>query len=94
MFVPSLGAMLDQALSDILRDLRTQYYIGYYPQNVPLSRNHFHQLRLSVSRPELRISARTGYYGDAEPNAVLGGERISLAPGNAPAKVRPKQAQE
>ena len=31
-FVPTLGAALDQAFSDIIKDLRTQYLLGYYPE--------------------------------------------------------------
>ena len=79
-FAPTLGTMLDQALSDVLRDLRTQYYIGYYPQNIPLTRERFHRIRLTVDQPELRISARSGYYGDADPSGVLNGDHISVAP--------------
>ena len=37
---------------EILRDLRTQYLIGYYPKNVPLTKNHFIRLRNThVSQP-------------------------------------------
>ena len=35
MFEPSVGAQLDQAFTDILRDLRTQYLVGYYPREIP-----------------------------------------------------------
>ncbi len=34
-FAASLGAPLDQAFADILRDLRRQFYIGYYPHGLP-----------------------------------------------------------
>ena len=34
-FYPSLGAPLDHAFADILRDLRTQYLLGYYPRDLP-----------------------------------------------------------
>jgi len=66
-FAPTLGAKLDAAFQDILTDLRTQYLIGYYPKNVPLSKNRFHQLRLIVNRPGLRVLTRSGYYGDSSP---------------------------
>ncbi len=36
-FMPSIGADLDKAFTDIITDLRTQYLLGYYPQNVPPS---------------------------------------------------------
>jgi len=67
-FAPGLNN-LDEAFSDILHDLRTQYLVGYYPKNVPLSKNRFHKLDVQTKNPELRVIARTGYYGDAEPSS-------------------------
>ncbi len=64
-FEPSVGAQLDQAFADILRDLRTQYLIGYYPRNLPADSPRFHPVRIELSRTDLRLSARTGYYGVA-----------------------------
>ncbi len=64
-FAPTLGAALDQAFSDILTELRTQYYLGFYPANVAPTRDRFHRLEVAVARPGLRISARNGYYGEA-----------------------------
>lgn len=61
-FHPALGAALDQAFTDILRDLRTQYLLGYYPKNVPPSKDRFHRLEIRLRRPDLRVSARNGYY--------------------------------
>ncbi len=66
MFAPSVGAELDQALNDILSDLRTQYLVGYYPRNLPRTRERFHRVRIELPRPELRASTRSGYYGDAD----------------------------
>lgn len=57
---------LDQAFSAILRDLRTQYLIGYYPRKVPLTKNRFHTLEVRTVNPNLHVVSRTGYYGDAE----------------------------
>jgi Ca-activated chloride channel family protein len=65
-FKPDLGAALDNAFNDILSALRTQYLLGYYPKDVPLTKNRFHQLRVTVDRPALQIITRTGYYGDSE----------------------------
>lgn len=65
-FTPDLGPDLDSAFSDILTALRTQYLLGYYPKDVPLTKNRFHQLRVNVDRPRLRVITRTGYYGDSE----------------------------
>jgi len=65
-FAPSLGAELDQAFEEILRDLRTQYLLGYYPRNLPYTKEAFHRIRVETSRPDLRVQTRTGYYGDYE----------------------------
>jgi Ca-activated chloride channel homolog len=62
LFTPSVGAELDQALSDILHDLRTQYLIGFYPRNVPETKERFHSIRVDVSRGDLRVVTRSGYY--------------------------------
>jgi Ca-activated chloride channel homolog len=68
-FTPSLGAQLDRAFDDILRELRTQYLIGFYPKDVPPSRDRFHTLKVTVpgvaSNRGLRVSTRSGYYGEA-----------------------------
>jgi Ca-activated chloride channel family protein len=63
-FEPSGSKQLDQAFSEILRDLRTQYLVGYRPQNLPADAPSFHPLRVEVGRPDLRVSTRSGYYGD------------------------------
>ena len=65
-FTPSDGASLDQAFAEILTELRTQYLIGYYPRNIPPSRERFHRLQVHLARPGLHVSARTGYYEDSE----------------------------
>lgn len=65
-FTPSLGESLDAAFAEILRDLRTQYLIGFYPKNVPLTKERFHRLDVKVSQPGYRVQARTGYFGDYE----------------------------
>jgi Ca-activated chloride channel homolog len=67
-FLPTVGAALDRAFSEILLDLRTQYLIGYYPKNVPLTRNRFHALRLEVRGTDLRVQTRSGYYGEFDPS--------------------------
>jgi len=65
-FQPTLGAALDIAFSDIIKDLRTQYLLAYYPKDVPPTKNRFHRLQVRVRRPDLRVTARNGYYGEAE----------------------------
>ena len=63
-FEPSGARQLDQAFTEILRDLRTQYLIGYRPSNLPSDAPAFHTLRVEVSGRDLRVSTRSGYYGD------------------------------
>lgn len=63
-FFPSTGAPLDQAFSEILRDLRTQYLIGYYPREVPPSKDRFHRVTVKVNRPDHTVTARNGYFAD------------------------------
>ena len=50
-FLPSLGAQLDAAFGEIITNLRTQYLLGFYPRNVPLSKNRFHTLTVKTRRP-------------------------------------------
>jgi Ca-activated chloride channel family protein len=64
-FFPSQNQQFGDAFLEILRDLRTQYLIGYYPRNVPPSRNRFHSVELRVNQPGYSIQARNGYFADA-----------------------------
>jgi Ca-activated chloride channel family protein len=72
-FEPTLGKALDQAFDQILRDLRTQYLIGFYPHDVPLTQDRFHALSVSVEGAGLQVKARSGYYGEALPAASSSG---------------------
>ena len=63
-FTPSAASSVDSAFAEILRDLRTQYYLGYYAKGVPRSTDKFHRVETSVARDGLRVFTRTGYYGD------------------------------
>jgi len=65
-FFPGTGAELDRAFDDILRELRTQYLIGYYPKDVPAAKDRFHNVQLKLSDPHLRVLTRSGYYGEFE----------------------------
>jgi len=64
-FQPMGAAELDEAFTQILRDLRTQYLVAYYPRNLPADAPRFHLVRVELSRKDLRATTRTGYYGDA-----------------------------
>lgn len=66
LFLPAPGAELDAAFSDILRELRTQYLVGFYPKGQAPTKNRFHALKVAVNPPGLRVLTRTGYYGEFE----------------------------
>jgi Ca-activated chloride channel family protein len=53
---------LDKTFEEILRDLRAQYMLGYYPKD---QSKGFHKVRVDLSRKDLRAQTRTGYYGDS-----------------------------
>jgi len=62
-FYPTLE-QLDRTFADVLRELRTQYLIGYYTHGPLAGDGKFHRVRLELpQRPDLRISTRSGYYG-------------------------------
>jgi Ca-activated chloride channel homolog len=60
--LPATYDKLGQSFDEILRDLRTQYLLAFYPKNLEPSKNKFHKLEVKLRRPGLRVSARTGYY--------------------------------
>jgi Ca-activated chloride channel family protein len=64
-FAPGING-LDMVFDEILKDLRTQYLLGFYPKNVPLTKEPFHKLTIKTAKPNLRVISRTGYYGDFE----------------------------
>jgi len=83
-FAPTLGSSMDRAFDQIIRELRTQYFLAYYPKNVPLTKDRFHRLDLQVSRPELQVTSRSGYYGDARQDGGGPDDRISISPQGLP----------
>jgi Ca-activated chloride channel homolog len=64
-FYPDVGRRLDDAFSEILRDLRSQYMVGYYPRDLPKDTPNFHTVRVEMKRKDLRAFTRTGYYGES-----------------------------
>ena len=79
-FLPTVGPDLDRAFTEIIDELRTQYLLGFYPKNVPLTKDRFHRLDVKVNGRDLRVSARNGYYGEAEGAAGAPDARISVGP--------------
>ena len=63
-FFPSVGPALDKAFDDILRDLRTQYLLAYYPKNLPEVKGGFRPIKVHLKNAALRASTRGGYYED------------------------------
>ena len=66
-FYPTPGLELDRVFQEILKDLRTQYLLAYYPRHVPPSKDRFHRVQVQVARPRHSVSARNGYYSAAVP---------------------------
>jgi len=83
-FAPSLGASMDRAFDQIIRELRTQYFLAYYPKNVPLTKDRFHRLEVQVSNPQLQVLTRSGYYGEARQDGGGPDDRISISPHGLP----------
>jgi Ca-activated chloride channel family protein len=79
-FLQVNAQQLDHIFADIVLELRTQYLLGFYPRNVPLTKDPFHKLEVRVHSPELRVSARNGYYGEAEGASGTPDGRISVSP--------------
>lgn len=63
-FFPAGIKAVEAAFAEILRDLRTEYLIGYYPKNLPPTREPFHRVSVKVHRPRVSVSARNGYFSD------------------------------
>ncbi|HEY3940787.1 MAG TPA: VWA domain-containing protein [Bryobacteraceae bacterium] len=61
-FYPEGFAELDSAFADIIRELRTQYLLGFYPRNVREEPRRFHPVTVGTRDAALKVSARTGYY--------------------------------
>ncbi|HSU65662.1 MAG TPA: VWA domain-containing protein [Tepidisphaeraceae bacterium] len=79
-YYPGVNAQLDRAFADIIRELRTQYVLEFYPRGAPLTKNPFHTLEVRTKSPDLRVSARNGYYGEAEGGGSGPSAPISVTP--------------
>lgn len=65
-FHPAIGSGMNAAFDEILQELRTQYLLGFYPRNVPPSKERFHRIEIKTNRKDLRVISRNGYYGESD----------------------------
>ena len=79
-FAPNLGPGIDKAFADILKELRTQYLLGFYPRDAPLNADPFHKLEIRTRDSDLRVSSRNGYYGETEKSPGARSARPSVVP--------------
>jgi hypothetical protein len=75
-----VGKQLDKAFEEIIAELRTEYLLGFYPHDVPPTKDPFHRLQVTVKRPELQVSARNGYYGEVESRPGAADAKVSVNP--------------
>jgi Ca-activated chloride channel family protein len=61
-FYPEGFDHLDEAFGEILRELRTQYLLGFYPQGAPEQPKRYHPVGVKVRATGIRLSSRSGYY--------------------------------
>jgi Ca-activated chloride channel family protein len=53
---------LDEAFAQILRNLRTQYLLAYYPPELPETNETFRPIEVRVNRANVTVLARKGYF--------------------------------
>ncbi len=89
-FVQYGAVNLDEAFDEVLVNLRTQYYLGFYPQLDGVQRREvFRNIEIRVQRPGAKVLARSGYYADPDIRAV----ESPPAGGNLPTVPRLPQGQ-
>ncbi len=72
---------LDQAFDEILRSLRTQYLLGYYPPELPETNESFRPIEVRVNRSGVTVLARKGYFLPEQPHIpVTDFDRITIRP--------------
>jgi len=77
---------LNQAFDEILRSLRTQYLIGYYPPEHTSVTERFRTVEVTVSRPEATVLARNGYFVPGKDLRRNAKDRINLRARPFPSK--------
>jgi VWFA-related protein len=75
---PDGGKDIGAAVRQAVTDMRTSYQIGYYPPAGNWD-NKFHKLRVTCTRKEVRIQAKTGYYAWEDPPGSRSAQAIDSA---------------
>ncbi len=58
--------LLETEIGRILENQTAYYLIAYQPENETFKGKKFHNIKVEVSRPDLRVSSREGFYGATE----------------------------
>jgi Ca-activated chloride channel family protein len=61
-FYPAGFDQLDKTFDDILRELRTQYLLGFYPKGSLQKPRQYHRIQILMRDKALRVAARSGYF--------------------------------
>jgi Ca-activated chloride channel family protein len=77
-FVLSGTENLDEAFQRILRNLRTQYLLGYYPPELRQDGETFRAIEVRVARPGASVLVRSGYYLPDAPRVTTEPARIGI----------------
>jgi VWFA-related protein len=72
-FDANANSNLDASFAGIAEELRRQYSVGYYPENVGQAGER-RQIRVRVKRPNLVVRAKNSYIVGASTNQKLAGK--------------------
>ena len=75
---PDAGNDIGSAVQQAMRDLRSNYQIGYYPADDNWD-GKFHNLRVTCTRKGVRIQARAGYLALQEPEGAAADRATAVA---------------
>ena len=64
-FFSSKDADLERLYSDVTEQARNEYTLTFYPPTAANTGRDFHSIEVRVERPDLNVTARSGYYESA-----------------------------
>jgi VWFA-related protein len=73
---PDAGKDIGAAVRQAIADARTSYQVGYYPPEGNWD-DKFHKLKVTSTRKNVRIEAKTGYYAWSEPAGARSEQAIA-----------------